>query len=595
MPGMLGVFTPGTVKLDVEDLIETIDLRHTAQKQHLRIGQTGLLGTAHLAGAPLQGPRLYDDERYAIAFAGDIVNKRSLPWDDWRHQIAAGDISWVVDLRGRFAVAVWDKQEQTVKLYSDRFLLQQIFYLVDNGSFAFSTALPTFVRLPRPPSFDVRWLYGFLYIKYPALGDTFLRQVRRLPAASVLQVDLRSGAYTVCEYIEKMRTAATLMRGQKALDHGLAVFQRRVPAYFTPDHDIEHSLTGGMDARTLIRFGLDHPRLRAYTYGQPGCPDIREAPRTAQTIGLPHLALYLDAAFAEKLPDLAWQTLYLSGGQMWYTRSILPYVFDEITDRGARTPIIISGIALDALFRGHSNARGDMDTFIATGRTEFTDPWYGVIFGEKLGEFQGHVCKATREILRVTGPLDRPEGLHMYHAYVVLPGYFAGEIALADNFGAFRMPGFDADIVRLSFDTEFGTSALSKFAHPDWYKENMMQAYVICSDPRMRRVKARGVPMWMYIGHRNLFRLAQYVRRAPETWVRRRKLVPKPPITDWPQWFSGPLHSQIRSLLNRNSLLAAYVDPDCFDEVLASRNSFWVGNLASTEMILRLLQKRWRL
>ena len=76
----------------------------------------------------------------------------------------------------------------------------------------------------------------------------------------------------------------------------------------------------------------------------------------------------------------------------------------------------------------------------------------------------------------------------------------------------------------------------------------------------------------------------------------RERLGPRRPnLEEWSAWFENRLSGTLRDLLGRDCRLGAYLPATALDRALADGGIHLLGKLATAEILLRLIEARWRL
>lgn len=96
-------------------------------------------------------------------------------------------------MRGMFAFAAVDFRENTVIIARDRIGVKPLFYTVKNGVLFFSSELEPLSALVGPFPVDLAALDGYLCWQYIHAPATIYKEVKALPPASSLTVDLKTG------------------------------------------------------------------------------------------------------------------------------------------------------------------------------------------------------------------------------------------------------------------------------------------------------------------------------------------------------------------------------------------------------------------
>jgi asparagine synthetase B (glutamine-hydrolysing) len=596
MPGMMGLIGLEGAFENYSYAASALDLFSRRAPRAIGGGEARM-ALATLPDPPLTGPFHYEDSGILACFAGDLNQHESVPWDDIVRCTHAGTFDWTQRADGHFAAAVYLKREKKLLLFGDHFGCEPIFYARHGRGLVFSTNMAAFVRLGVGGGFDREWFYRFLYFGYWPGPGTFLEGVKRVPPGTVLRFDVSSGDTKLIAYEERFAAADPPLRGREAVDKALETFRAVVPRMFSSGRRVQIGLSGGLDSRAVFAFVPKHVAQAAVTYGMPGCHDQREAARVARRMGIRHRQLFFDEEYVKTLPSLVLEAIWLSGGLAWVNRGMLPAVYRFVAEESGPSPIHSSGIALDTLFRGHNNARGDVNNLLATGEVGFTDPSYAEIVPEEnYSRFQETVSACVDDLTREHGKLSRSVSYLSYTAYTLCPSYFTADLEICGHYATLRIPGFDRAIVELAYLIEYSTIYLSKYLPHDLFDEYILEANLMASHPELARIPLHGIPLDAYVRRSKLkYHAYRTVNHGMRYFLRRMPGYGSVALESWEAWFRGVLASQVRAVLNRGCLVADHVRPKVL-ETYANENRWrWLARLVTVEVILQLMANGWEL
>jgi len=606
MPGMLGFFGKYGKHIHTDLLIETINPLSLCDTKILNT-EEGFLALSWLRNNSLLSCRYYENSNYVACFSGDLIDVQRVPWNLIINNFRTKRYKHFSDYRGTFAIAIFDKINKRVSIISDRTSQKPIYYFITNNGFTYSTAISTYCKLPDIPQFNVNWLHEFLFFNYPMGQTTFLKNVLRMPPAAILEYHLKTSKTLLFEYAKPFKKANNIIKGKKAVEKALSVFNERVPKYFQRDTQIAVSLSGGFDSRTVLSFAPSETKasLEAYTYGVAGCLDLLEASKIASMLKIPHTKIILDNRCLDILQELIYETVYLSDGLQGINRSTLPYVYKMLTNNGTKCPIIITGVSGDHLFRDHVRGTGNVPAIISSdmmqifkeGTPFMSKSFFRRAYGANFGEFQQHIYDVLQDLTTKYGELNVPESYLSYLIYEVTPNYFAGQAAIADNYSTLRSPYWDADIIQLSYEIEYSTLGFSEsLFKKDKYRECVLQAYLMQSNKTFSKVPFHDIPLRFFsINYKFLYNLYRTVRKGPNKVKSILKPTPHPPLEDWQNWYDTRITKEIGKLISKNSIISNYLTSEFIEEIKHEKDIHWLGKLVTVEIILRLINNRWNL
>jgi asparagine synthetase B (glutamine-hydrolysing) len=603
MPGMMGVWGDNYKNFDAALLMETIDPLSLSDTNVFDTDDV-FLAVSSLRNTPLRGSRYYKDSRYIACFSGDLVDTPTVPWNSIMNDFKNNNYQHFADYRGTFAIAIFDRIEKCISIISDRISQQPIFYFITSNGIVFSTAISTFCRLLEAPEFNVNWLYEWTFFNYPIGQTTILKGVQRMPPASILKYDFRTRTFSLFEYAELFKRRDNLIVGHQALEYAWTVFSDRVPKYFTGGSKIACSLSGGFDSRAILSLAPPEVRdsIQIYTYGVGGCFDLLEAAKVSDELQLPHIKIEFNDKFLEELPKLMYETVYLSNGLQGVNRSTMPYVYRTLTDNGQKFPVIMSGISGDHFFRGHASVpdiiSSVMEQIFQTGEKIVDEELYRAVYGDHFGDFAHHISDVLDKLEDMHGRLNLPEAHLSFLIYEVAPHHFIGETFIANNYSTIRVPYWDTDIIRLAYEIEYSTLTFSMFLpiKRDPYRENLMQAYLFQRNPEFAKLPIYDVPPTLRSENGKLRYYAyKAVRHGPKAIRSRLKLLRYPSLEEWESWYKTVLVEEVGTLISENSAVSNYLNLGFLEQMRQQDNIYWLGKIATTEIILNLIKNRWKI
>jgi len=603
MSSITGIFAGDGTRAGLGDLITPEGPAGSSSTETIGLDE-GLMSVTHLRNAPVKGPRYLENEYCVACFAGDLVGTNKVPFDLILSCLASGNLSALSDLRGNFAAAVFDKRDRILHLISDRKSQQPMYYLVLPQGVIFSTEMSAFCRLKDRPSFNRKWLYETIFFNFPIGGTTFLEGVARMSPASVWSYDLATKRSSTREYAPPFRPSPNPLRGDAALDRALSVVSTRFPEYYKDiDGTIAFGLSGGWDSRAALAFCPLHGEvpIHTYTYGVPGCDDLAVAGKVSADLGLIHREILFDNDFVAALPELIPETVYLSFGTLSMLRATMLYLHKNLTWEGEGFPIVVAGFSGDNLFRGHCNVPAlvsrAMERVFRTGRPEMGSGPFEDMLGRHYGDFRSHVAGVLDGLRDRFGDLDRPECHLSYVVYEVGPKYFLGDMTLANRFSTLRVPFWDEDVIQLAYEIEYSTLTLSRFVPPptEWRMENRLHAYLLSSNPELARLPMERIPLNVVLGSKTNLLLYRWLIDRPRKMLRMIRQPGPVPFLDWDGWVNSHLRMIFDDLVfSSDARIGGYLNLEFLRTLQGPEKTYWVGKLATVELILRMIENGWR-
>lgn len=603
MSGLLVIHSSEKIDQKVAtSLCQSLDLGNHYDVQRVDIDR-GFLATAFRYNEPLGGPRTFESERWVVNFAGDLIDHQSVPYETIVSALVNGKYDVFESFNGIFVLTAYDKENMLVYAITDRRSQKPLYYFFNEKTVCIATGLASFCRLGRDIQFNGTWLWQTLFFNFPIDATTFLDDVYRVPAASVLVYDCRIGQLNLAEYARPFERREPLLRGQEALEQASAVFAARTSRYFDGSDEIACALTGGWDGRTMLALAPAGRNITSYTYGCPGCGDISRAEVTARLVGIEHLTIPFDDKFVHEIPRHALESVYLSSGLQGILRSSLNYAYKQLTNDGKRFPLTISGISLDMQFRGHVHSPSLVSQQLARGFQGYNDPiateYWQAIVGQHFESFRNDVKNGLAYLRNHFGPFDDSKTHLSYVVYPLSTSHFAGELAISDHYTTVRVPSWDAHIIDMAYSIEQSTLSFSQFLRTHKRgsrKEMMLQAFIFKQfAPHFYDIPVGGRrPADILAGdvRYNTYRLYNGILNRIRRYLSGDR---EAPLENWESWLFD-FHEEFIGaiLLSGETLLVSYIEPSFIREAIATRNTRFIGKLISSEIILRLIKNKWQ-
>ncbi|WP_395746998.1 asparagine synthase (glutamine-hydrolyzing) [Prosthecobacter sp.] len=258
-------------------------------------------------------PMLTADGRHCIVFNGEIYNFMEL-----RAELERGGVvfqtrtdtevllrlyerdgsAMVERLRGMFALAVWDAQEQRAFLARDPLGIKPLYYVQQECMLAFASE----VRALQKAGLTGHELDGGALRRYFESGSvaepqTLLKNVRSLPAGHTLTW---AGGHTEMRPFWRFRFDAADMGAEAAVSLTRDALLDSVRHHFVSDVPVGVFLSGGIDSTAVLALSIAAGQrdLETFSIGvdDAGLDESSAAARTAAHFGTRHHELRLDAA-----------------------------------------------------------------------------------------------------------------------------------------------------------------------------------------------------------------------------------------------------------------------------------------------------------
>ena len=397
---------------------------------------------------------LFQNDKWIVLIIGDLIDFDVAPFELIIEDINNANFAKLKTFNGIYCIVVYNKSNNKLHILSDRIGFFPIFYYIKDDFLIITSELSLFCKILENIKVNKKWIYQYMYFGFAVNESTFLDDVKRLPASSILIYDLISKKNTIKDYIEIFHKKEHLLKGIESYEFAKEIFQDRISKYFGSGKDFACALTGGWDGRTNIALAPEGKNITAYTYGMMGSEDMKIASLVANKTNLKHIKIPFDDNVAESLPNLMLETVYRSQGLERVLRAYLIYVYKILSD----FPMIISGVGYDGLFRGHLGIASQYSPFVGntfrTGKIDLGADYYCEIFQGSLDEFNNEINKCYSIIKNKFGEFQSTETHLLFSTYISGTRYFLGEWKLANSFSNFRAPSYDNQIIDVAYSIQ---------------------------------------------------------------------------------------------------------------------------------------------
>ncbi len=261
--------------------------------------------------------------------------------------------AFVDELRGMFAIALWDRLERRLLLARDRFGIKPLYYRVEGGEISFASELKALLRQPGfSHDVDADALEAFLAFNSIPAPLTIFREARKLPAGHLLIAE--GGAVSLRRYARPRPVDAGSLRGESEEELAEELRERlrdSVRAHLVSDVPVGVLLSGGIDSSALAALAAHESPYRISTFSigfeERSFNELEQARLVAERYSTDHHELVVRPDAAELLPKLA-----EAFDEPFADSSALPtYLVSQLASEHVK--VALSGEGADELFGGY--------------------------------------------------------------------------------------------------------------------------------------------------------------------------------------------------------------------------------------------------
>lgn len=216
-------------------------------------------------------------------------------------------------LDGYFCAALYDTRQKTLKLISDRYGMRMLYWYCKDGIFAWSSEVKGILELDGiNKTIDATSPQCFMDLGYLMGEHTWFEHIKLINPATIVEFDIANQKLDQYHYWEWSQITPSDLTFEQAVDELGERFVKAVKRRFDPNERIGVSLSGGLDSRAILA-AVDHlyPDYDgySYTFGKPGCDDIKIAEEVVAQANWKHDKFYFtdENWFAPRLEKI-WNT-----------------------------------------------------------------------------------------------------------------------------------------------------------------------------------------------------------------------------------------------------------------------------------------------
>lgn len=181
-------------------------------------------------------------------------------------------------LDGYFCAAIYDKNNQKIKLISDRYGMRFLHWYHHDGLFSWGSEAKAILAINNiDKTLNLESFDCFMQLGYLLDENTWFKHMKLIKPATIIEYDLKSDSIKQRHYWSWSEIEPSDLSFNDAVDRLGELFIQAVSKRFNPKEKIGISLSGGLDSRAIFAaVAYLYPSYKgyAYTFGIPDCNDI---------------------------------------------------------------------------------------------------------------------------------------------------------------------------------------------------------------------------------------------------------------------------------------------------------------------------------
>lgn len=264
-----------------------------------------------LGHQPMHSP----DQRISVVYNGEIYNFKELreeladyPFrsDCDTEVIIAAYLAWGIScverFNGMFAIALYDRKDETVYLIRDRIGKKPLYYWYQDGELVFASELKPIMTCPDfPAEIDRGVLSRFLYQKYINAPESIYRNVYKLEPGAILAFQggqIRTWKYWSVSEVYRQAAENPVTSYEEAKEQLKSLLVRAVSLRMIADVPLGSFLSGGYDSSlvTAIAQEVSASPVKTFSIGfrEERYNEAGYAKAVAEYLGTDHTERIID-------------------------------------------------------------------------------------------------------------------------------------------------------------------------------------------------------------------------------------------------------------------------------------------------------------
>ncbi len=212
-------------------------------------------------------------------------------------------------LRGMFAFAVWDSEDQTLFLARDHLGQKPLFFYQRGQDFLFASEIKSILASGVvEPEIDLNGLWHYVSLRFMPDRYSLFKNIQKLPAATSLLIkngDLRLRRYWELDFTTKLRNS------EHEIEDGLdSLLDETVKMHLLSDVRVGAFLSGGIDSTTIsaMMAGASKAPVPTFSIGvkEQGFNELPLARLVAERYGLESHEKIAQADLVHLLPSMVY-------------------------------------------------------------------------------------------------------------------------------------------------------------------------------------------------------------------------------------------------------------------------------------------------
>jgi asparagine synthase (glutamine-hydrolysing) len=261
---------------------------------------------------------------------------------------------FVADLRGMFAIAIYDLNKKELILARDRLGIKPLYYTLQHGEFLFASELKALLKYPDlDKTISYKALSDYLTLLYVPSPETIFENIYKLPPAYILK--FRDGDVNLRQYWELDYSKHRERKSEYYVESLSALLNESVKMHLMSEVPLGAFLSGGLDSSTIVALmsccSSTPVKTFSVGFGVAGFNELKYANLVAEKFNTEHHEINISPEVISLLPNVVRHF-----DEPFADSSAVPtYLISEFARR--QVTVCLAGDGGDELFAGYGWTR----------------------------------------------------------------------------------------------------------------------------------------------------------------------------------------------------------------------------------------------
>lgn len=332
---------------------------------------------------------IYNFKQLKRSLKKDHIFKSESDTEVMIHLYEEMGISFLKELKGMFALALWDKKRKLILIARDRLGKKPMIYSLSHSSFVFSSEIKAIVSDPEiKKKISLKALGLYFNLNYIPAPHTIYENLRKLEPGSYMVIN-NQGKADISRYWEAEIPNQTTLPYPDAKKQTLSLIKKAVEQRIPKDCDFGVHLSGGVDSSliTALSTTITGKRIQTFSVGFEGNhqDESSYAQLVSQKYNTQHHEFVINEEIIKDIPTAA-----LCFDEPFADPSLLPtWKLCQESSKYAR--IALNGDGGDELFGGYQRYQHFHWSKLPYFRLIARLYPQSLLPNSKLGEFVSHM------------------------------------------------------------------------------------------------------------------------------------------------------------------------------------------------------------